>query len=690
MENKELFTYVDSKNVKRSIEISEGDFQLVQENVHLHDEAIKSKPTTFFKDAMKRFAKNKSSVAGAIILGTIVVLSVVLPFVLPSDIDGIHPYETFLAPKVFEAGTGWWDGCLEYNDIVVDIDWDHYEETVELTGFPVGYESRAIIGGQEGVRMTAFGERKTNSRSDYAHGGYIRYSTPSGTNEVVELTSPTERFYFDYYSYSLDFSFSELQGIANAEQASYALYFVDYTDPENPSDILLKDFSTQVGEFSVALSPTEYPELIGSIPGALSIRLDKPGAVEKDLLIKQVIFNVAKQTVEPSEEAIARMKAMSIIDANKSLGYTFSDNPELFWQCPSPAGRSVHQADIIYGSFRFDTYEKMYGEFRRVVSDEALNTYMKKGYITGNSISVDELKAQLRALPTKEKRLELADAFLASLRLTPEGELHCPFRVGEGYDNIARVTGAGSFLVFEIDGIVSRYRELGYTTMPKYFMGTDSKGKDLLHYTFAGLRTSLVLGIVSAAVCFSFGLVWGAISGYFGGWVDIWMERFCDILGGLPWIVLMTFMMIKFGQNYFVFAVAICLTGWMGTAHLTRTQFYRFKDREYILAARTLGASDVRLIFRHILPNAVGTIVTSAVLMIPSTIYSEASIAYLGLGLRDVASFGVMLSNNQAYLGQYPNLILFPSAIMALMMISFNLFGNGLRDAFNPSLKGQD
>jgi oligopeptide transport system permease protein len=215
-------------------------------------------------------------------------------------------------------------------------------------------------------------------------------------------------------------------------------------------------------------------------------------------------------------------------------------------------------------------------------------------------------------------------------------------------------------------------------------------GFDLFKRAFAGLRTSLILGVCTAAFCFCFGLLWGSVSGYFGGNVDLFMERFCDILGGVPWIVVMTLCILHLGNNFFTFFLALCMTGWMGTAHRTRTQFYRFKGREYVLASRTLGSSDIRLIFKHILPNSMGTIITASVLMIPSTIYSEASLAYLNLGLQGVQSFGVMMSNNQQYLGLYPYLVIFPAVIMALMMISFNLFGNGLRDAFNPSLKGSE
>jgi oligopeptide transport system permease protein len=132
------------------------------------------------------------------------------------------------------------------------------------------------------------------------------------------------------------------------------------------------------------------------------------------------------------------------------------------------------------------------------------------------------------------------------------------------------------------------------------------------------------------------------------------------------------------------------LTGWIGTSATTRSQFYRYRGREYVLASKTLGAKTPTLIFRHILPNAVGTIVTRSVLMIPSTIFSEATISYLGLGLTNLDSLGVILSKNQAFLSTYPNELVFPAIIISLLMICFNLFGNGLRDAFNPSLKGTE
>ena len=237
---------------------------------------------------------------------------------------------------------------------------------------------------------------------------------------------------------------------------------------------------------------------------------------------------------------------------------------------------------------------------------------------------------------------------------------------------------------------VYNYKAMGYDKMPTYLMGTDKSGKDMLKMVFEGLRTSLMLGIITFVICFSIGLVWGSICGYFGGTVDLVMERITDVLAYIPDIVLLTLIIIHLGSNFSTFLLAMCMTGWLGTAGLTRTQFYRFRGREYVLASRTLGASDARLIAKHILPNGLGTIITASVLMIPHVIFAESSISYLGLGLKNESSLGVILSDNQAELLTSPYLLIFPAVIIALLMISFNLFGNGLRDAVNPSLKGEE
>ena len=135
------------------------------------------------------------------------------------------------------------------------------------------------------------------------------------------------------------------------------------------------------------------------------------------------------------------------------------------------------------------------------------------------------------------------------------------------------------------------------------------------------------------------------------------------------------------------------LSGWTGMAGTVRSQFYRYKGQEYVLAARTLGAKDRRIIFRHILPNAVGPLVTSGVLYIPSVIFSESSLSYLGIinfETGNIASVGSLLASGQKCMLNAPFVLIFPSIFVAVLMICFNIFGNGLRDAFNPSLRGAE
>lgn len=228
----------------------------------------------------------------------------------------------------------------------------------------------------------------------------------------------------------------------------------------------------------------------------------------------------------------------------------------------------------------------------------------------------------------------------------------------------------------------------GFDTNEYHIFGTDALGRDLWTMVWAGSRTSLIIGLFVAVVTISFGIVWGSISGYYGGWVDLIMERFTEILGGIPWLVVMTLMKLYFGGSVVTVAVSLVLTSWIGTASSVRSQFYRYKGREYVLASRTLGARDRRLIFKHILPNSLGPIVTSSVLIIPSAIFFESNVSYLGIGVTTETSIGSLLSSGQALVTVYPHLTIAPAIIISLLMIAFNLFGNGLRDALNPTLRG--
>ena len=246
-----------------------------------------------------------------------------------------------------------------------------------------------------------------------------------------------------------------------------------------------------------------------------------------------------------------------------------------------------------------------------------------------------------------------------------------------------------------------------YGFEPNYIFGANQYGEDIFLRIALGARFSLLLGICISLINFIIGLIYGAIAGYYGGKVDLVMERITDIIANVPTIIIMTIAQIQLVNNLELKAalgsagtlvlailIAFVYNGWIGTAGTTRMQFYRFKGQEYVLASRTLGAKDSRLIFKHILPNAVGTLVTSSVLMVPGVIFSETSLAYLGIidfTSSGISSIGAMLNEGKAAgIDKVPHVIIFPALIISLLMICFNLFGNGLRDAFNTTLRGSE
>ena len=247
---------------------------------------------------------------------------------------------------------------------------------------------------------------------------------------------------------------------------------------------------------------------------------------------------------------------------------------------------------------------------------------------------------------------------------------------------------------YKVRVLYSEYYEYLNGHEPVFLFGTNAYGQDIFTCLAAGARLSFLLAIFVSAINLTIGAIYGAIEGYYGGTVDIVMERISDILASVPFIVVVTLFKLHFAEDVGVLAsllFAYVMTGWVGMASRVRVQFYRFKGQEYILAARTLGAKDGRLMFKHIFPNSIGTMITSAVLTIPGVIFSESTLSYLGiinLETSSLTSVGTLLSQGQGYLQTYPHIILFPAIFISLLEISFNLFGNGLRDAFNPSLRG--
>ena len=674
-----------SENIKtydaygNEINISSDDFKLVHSTEKIADEKFQTKTTTFAKDAFKRFCKNKSSVAGAIIIGLLLILSIFVPWISGRDVSSTtYPEQALLPPKLFGAGAGWWDGTKHYKNQVYDY------ELEQVSGGM--FKNECIVE----KTLVISDMQKINSAVEGAHGGtMLLIQIPSYTssdnleNNLFRYQTGTAVALSKNESLTMEVKFNSVESTCtdygSIDKTKYKFYVYDETTKNyyyGSSD--LKD-ATGTATFDIKKTLVDNNvETIEKAKIGLAV-LPKAGKTAAYIGIDSIVFN----TNDVSETSKASLDKLSFTDANAQVLLNVSSSgatPEEYWQ-PFNATRKTYAANIKYASFDYDEYMNKLGDKNIEIPLEKLNEWKEnKYYIEENVVeTVDQNGAKIvtstiKVLDDKCPLVDGGKLVRQSLSLWQKDE-----NGKWGWKNLDTYKGD-----------VYLYKYNGYSSMPSFVFGTTDAGYDLFTLAFFSLRTSLLLAVVVFAVNFTIGLVWGSISGYFGGNTDLIMERIIDILNGMPFIVVVTLCILHLGNNVVTFAIALCLTGWIGTASRTRTQFYRYKGREYVLASRTLGASDTRLIFKHVLPNALGTIVTGAVLMIPSVIFSEATLAYLNLGLQGSASFGVLLSNNQQYLSSYPMLIVFPAIIISLLMISFNLFGNGLRDALNPSLKGSE
>jgi len=227
-----------------------------------------------------------------------------------------------------------------------------------------------------------------------------------------------------------------------------------------------------------------------------------------------------------------------------------------------------------------------------------------------------------------------------------------------------------------------------------HLMGTDKYGRDVFSRIIYGGRVSIAIGIVCSLVILIFGLTYGSISGYLGGFVDTIMMRFVDLMYAFPTLLFIILLMFILGSTAGFAAVrnlvlAIGLVSWMGTARLVRGQFLSVKEKEYVLAARMIGAGDRRIIGRHLLPNSLGPIVVSVTLGIPGLIMFEAVLSFIGLGVPPpFPSWGQMLNEGWRAMRADPHLLVFPALMLSLVMLAFNFLGDGLRDALDPQMRG--
>ena len=221
-----------------------------------------------------------------------------------------------------------------------------------------------------------------------------------------------------------------------------------------------------------------------------------------------------------------------------------------------------------------------------------------------------------------------------------------------------------------------------------HWFGTDDIARDMFVRVWQGARISLFIGLAAAFIDMIIGVLWGSISGLLGGRVDNIMMRIADILTAIPYLLVVIILLVVMEKGLFPMIVALCITGWVNMARIVRAEVLSIKSREFVLAARTLGAGTWYLIKRHLIPNAMGAIIVTMTLTIPTAIFTESFLSYLGLGVQlPMASWGTMAAEGNKALTSAPWRLFFPALFISLTIFAFNAVGDGLRDALDPKLR---
>jgi len=248
----------------------------------------------------------------------------------------------------------------------------------------------------------------------------------------------------------------------------------------------------------------------------------------------------------------------------------------------------------------------------------------------------------------------------------------------DGDENLRTTTGTK---------VVNGYEEKELTDV-FYWFGSDTLGRDIWTRVWEGTRISLGIALCAAIIDMIIGMSYGLISGYFGGRVDDIMSRIAEIINGIPRLVIVTLLMLVLPRGFVTIVFALMITEWIGMSRIARAEMLKLKEQEFVLASRTLGAKHFFIIFREVLPNIIGQIITQLMFSIPTAIFTEAFLSFVGLGIPvPMCSLGSLISDAFNSFTTHPYQIIPPILVLALLMLCFNMLADGLREAFDPKLK---
>lgn len=624
-------------------------FSLVQENDRLKDKPLQTKQLTYFQDAMLRFTKNKYNVIASIILLIMILMSIFVPILTPSRFyETTNSELSTLPPRVpLLENLGILDGSKLYENQPVDPTTIDPETGL---GYPtLGFEEQYIDFSTLENQIVV-----GTDKSPLFVGGTVElYVNTSRTSAAVISSEIVTLFAGDYVNINLE----SMPTVGVLEVYLSPVNLTSSLTGWDDDKLLLLGTVNQSGE-------TSLPQVDGLENGFLVLRyvLDAPSSSGRDKIVFDEVTLVSGNTGEPTKVF---------------TGYNLSIFTFFILDTVNENGRYLRNgAEMVIASFRYDEYEALFSDKPRTIGTSEYNQILADNPGMAETITVD---------PNNPDAWTFAEGYPIS-----------------AVTDVDRIIIAGREYVNYKVALNGRY-SLGFEETPYFIFGTDVFGKDLFVLIWLGLRTSLLLGFLATLFNIIIGIIWGATSAYYGGQVDMLMERFTDIWGSFPSITMIGIITVLIGPGFLALFIFVVYDGWIGAAKVTRFQFYRYKGSEYVLAARTLGSSDGRIIFKHILPNALGTIVTRVVLAIPSVIFLEVNLSFLGFGIGNGqtltlgpieltgTSIGVILNDGQQqiFAGNLW-LVIFPALIVAILMITFNMFGNALRDALNPQLRGSE